>query len=743
MHQQHQLARLLDNALWNRMGRRALLRRAAGLGLSAPALAALLCTHAAAQGRPQPPDAPARPHTFTWPGGSEVDPYAWLENRDDPAVMAYLQAENAYTDAIMAPTQALQGQMVQEILGHIAPEEASVPFSWHGYLYFIRRQSGKDQALFYRQRNAAGAPEELILDPNALATEFATEYLLVGGWLPSPDNRYLVYWIDTTGAEIYTLFVKDLESGSIVDAIPGTYGSGSVWGPDSRTLFYVMTDEEVQGWFNRAYRHRVGDDPATDRLLYQEGDERLFIDVLLSKDGQVLFLDSSAAVTNEVRYLPTDDPDATPQLFAPQADGVLWVLEHHGDEILALTNEHAPNFKVIAAPMETPQPEHWRELIPHREDRFLADMADLYRPVFDVSARYLVLLGREDGLPRLFVHDLERGQLETVAFEEPTYAVFVAADPKEFASTTMRFYYSSLVTPWRLIEYDMATGERTMLHQNEVLDYDPSRYVEERIFATSTDGTRVPISLVYRQEGFAPGPRPFLLDGYGGFGTSEPADFSEGRLPLLDRGVGYAVAHVRGGTEYGGRWWDEGRLRHKKNVFADFIACAEQLIADGYTSPDRLAVQGASNGGLLPGVLVNERPDLIAAAIAEVPVADVIGFLLRSVIGPASIPEYGDPNDPEVLRYQRSYSPYQNVHAGAYPHILATGGLADPRVDYWVPAKWVAKLRDLKTDDTLLLLRMGEVGHGGGSGLSERAREAAFMWAFVLRTLGVVEAEPG
>jgi oligopeptidase B len=717
--------------------RRRLLRQAGALGLSLAASQVWPHRRAdvAAQ-EPTPPDAPARPRIAPAPGGSAVDPYAWLEDPDDPEVIAYLEAENAYAEAVMAPTRALQETLFREMTGRFPRADATVPTPWRGYLYYERTELGKDYAVVCRRRDSPDAPEEILLDLNAIGGAALDISVL----RPSPDNRYLAYGLDTTGAEIYELTVVEMASGRIVTRLPAA--RDAEWTNDSRALLYTRQDATHRPY--RLQRHALGSDPATDAVLYEEADERFWLRLATTRDRTWHVLESGTIDTSEVRALPADRPDGAPRPIVPRRDGVQYHLEHHGDEFLILTDEDAPNFRLMAAPVADPARDTWREVIPHREHVLLAGL--------DAFARHLVLYGRKDGFPRVWIRYLASGRTRSVRFGEAVYAVgrpdrLTGGENWEFATATVRLAYSSPVTPPSVYAIDLATGERTLLKREKLRGgHDPRSYATERLYAAAPDGTRIPISLVYVREppaGLPEGPRPLRLDAYGGYGISLDPGFSLYRLALIDRGVGFAIAHVRGGGELGRQWWEAGRRLAKKTSFSDFIACAEHLIAAGYTAPDRLAIHGGSIGGLLMGVAATERPDLFRAVVAEVPGVDVIGFLLRSPIGPVNEDELGDPRDPADYAYLASYSPYQNARARAYPAMFVTGALHDQRTPYWIPAKWVAKLRDLKTDDTPLLLRMGlGSGHLSVSATSALARELAFWYAFVLTELGLADVKP-
>ena len=711
----------------SRLSRRQVVRHAAAFGLGLPALVPLARQHAVAvRSEPMPPDAPRRPQIYAMPGGLGVDPYRWLENPDDPEVIAYLEAENAHTEAIMAPTTELQEALYQELTSRIQQTDTGVPTPWRGYLYYTRTEEGKDYAFICRRRDAAAAAEEVLIDLNALAGDF----LAVGGWLPSPDNRYLAYSLDETGSEFYTLFIQDLESGQVIDEVPQVWDFQ--WANDNRTIFYGKQDPEAV-WPYWHHRHELGADPATDPLLFEELNHEFELSTAISKDRAYIFLYTESVDTNEVRYVPADQPDAEPTLFAPRQPGVRYFLEHHGEDFLILTDEDAPNYKLMMVPAADPASGPRREVVPHREDAVLDGV--------QVFERHFVLFGRNQGFSQAWVHDLASRETTPIAFDEAVYVVAPSAN-WEFATSKLRLLYSSPITPNTYLEIDLATGERTVLKQVEVLGgHDPSRYVSERVYATAEDGTKIPISIVYLREapaGVPTGARPLRLDGYGAYGSVTEPWFSTLRLTLINRGITFAQAHVRGGGELGRRWWDEGRLLNKWNTFTDFIACAEHLVAEGYTAPDRLIARGASAGGLLMGVVATQRPDLFKVVNADVPAVEVIGGLVRSTNGRYQWPELGDPYDPVAYEYMRSYSPYETARPQTYPIMLVTAGLQDRRVVYWEPTKWVAKLRDVATGANPLLLRtdMGS-GHFGATGFQDTNRETAFLYAFYLTMLGM------
>ena len=737
-----------SSLLRRRVDRRQVLRGGAMLGLGVPAMASLLrasvtlgAEESVVVGTQEvivPPDAEGRPQ-FSLPLQLSDDPYRWLENPDDPEVIAYLKAENTYSAAMLAPTQDLQEILYRELTERTNRTDTSVPTPWHGYLYYWRIEEDNDYGILCRKRGSMDAPEQILLDLNAMAVN----YIALSTWRPSPDNRYLAYDIDKTGNEIYQHFIMDMDSGQVTTELPT--GWNAEWAQDSRTLYYIRRDH-VHGREQLA-RHTIGTDPATDALLYQEHDENFWLSIYPAKDGTYLFLESSTFDTNQVRAIPLAQSTAGLQVITPRSEGVRHYLEHHGDEFLILTDEDAPNFKLMAALEDDPNHGNWREVIPHRTDMVI----DPYG--VEPFARHYVIYGREDGFTRIWVRDVANPAMRPIEFDEAIYVTapvggYAGGDNWTFETDKVRIWYSSLVTPDSVYEVDMTTGDRTLLKQSEIVgDYDPGRYVTERLWATAPDGTRVPISLVSLRTppaGLPAGPRPLRLDGYGGYGIPSDPYFSGSRLALIDRGVSYAIAHVRGGGEFGQSWWEQGRLLKKKTCFSDFIACAEHLIAEGKTAPDRLVIYGASNGGLLMGVVANERPDLFRVVVAEVPAADVVALLLVTSGGLANRDEFGDPTDPAVFAYQRSYSPYQNVTAQHYPAMFVTGGLNDNRTPYWQSAKWVAKLRDVKTDDNPLLLHVEMAsGHFGVSGFEKFSRESARLYAFVLQELGIANVEPG
>ena len=683
-----------------------------------------------------PPVARAIPRTSAVHGETRTDEYFWLRDREDPETLAYLEAENRYTAEVMRPTGALQNKLFAEMRGRIKETDLSVPERIDDWLYYHRTAEGAQYPIYCRRPawrpEDDGSLEEILLDLNPLADGHA--YFRLGAFEVSPDHRLLAYAVDTSGAESFTLVIKDLATGALMAESMANVSPSVAWANDSRTLFYAVLDDAHRPC--RLYRHRLGHNPADDVLVHFEADESFFLDVARTGSRALLVLELASHSTSEVRFASADRPDEPFRTVEPRRAGVEYSVTHHGDRFFITTNDGAPNFRVVSAPVESPSREHWTEVLPHRPE-VKVDSTDAFRD-------HLVVYEREAGLRQLRILELGSGGIgrgHLVTFPEPVYTVRQHENP-EFDTALLRFSYTSMVTPASVVDYDMTDRTWTVRKQTEVLGgYDPARYRTERTFATAPDGTRVPVSLVYQLPLERPGgPRPLLLHGYGAYGISYDPAFSSSSLSLVDRGFVVAIAHVRGGEELGRPWYDGGRLLNKPNSFGDFIAAAEHVIAEGYTSPERLVISGGSAGGLLMGAVTNLRPELFRAVLAEVPFVDVVNTMLDASL-PLTVIEYdewGNPNDPEYYHCIRSYSPYDNVRAQRYPHMLITAGLNDPRVAYWEPAKFTARLRALKTDTNRLLLKtnMG-AGHGGASGRWDFLREVAFKYAFVLDVLGM------
>ena len=677
---------------------------------------------------PPPPVARVVPKTDTLHGDVRVDNYFWLRDRANPDVIAYLEAENRYTDTAMAATRALQETLYQEILGRLKQTDLSVPERRGPYVYYTRTEEGKQYPIFARRRGSMEAPEEVIFDQNQMAE--GKRYFTLGAFSVSPDHRLLAFSVDTSGSEHFTLMVKDLQTGQITPERVDSVSFGATWAADNQTLFYTRTDSAQRP--ERIYRHTLGTDPARDVLVYHEPDVLYRVGIYRTKDNAYLVLSTGSFTADEVRVAPADRPTEF-RLVAARQPGVEYAVNHQNGRFLILTNAGgADNFKLMEAPESDPSAANWRELVPHRPDVLLDGI--------DVFANHLVLYERGNALRQIRIRDVRTGQEHYVEFPEPVYTAGGGGNP-EYNTSTLRFNYQSMITPSSVYDYDMDSRQRTLLKQTEILGgYDPSQYATERTWATASDGTRVPISLVYRKPLQRDGSRPLLLYSYGSYGSSTDPTFSSANLSLLNRGVVFAIAHIRGGQEMGRAWYDQGKMMNKRNTFTDFIAAAEHLVAERWTSSDRLAIRGGSAGGLLMGAVVNMRPDLFRVVVADVPFVDVINTMLDASIPltAAEWEQWGNPTNEEHYRYMLSYSPYDNVERKAYPTMLVTTGLNDPRVAYWEPAKWVAKLRAMKTDGNVLLLRtnMG-AGHGGSSGRYDALRETAFRYAFILHHLGI------
>jgi oligopeptidase B len=676
----------------------------------------------------RPPVARTDPRVSTVHGETRVDDYFWLRDRGDPQAIAYLEAENSFTTTVMRHTEALQERLYQEMRTRIKEADLSVPEQRDEYHYYSRTEAGGQYPILCRKQGNLEAAEEILLDQNEVAA--AHTYFRVGVSAVSPDHKLLAYSVDTSGGEEFTLYIKDLTTGDLLGETISSTSLGVAWANDSRTLFYTVLDRARRPC--RLYRHVVGSSSSTDQLVYFEADESFFLDVNRTRSRRYLLLDIASHSTSEVRFLDADHPDGEFSVVQPREHGIEYSVAHHGNRFFITTNDGASNFRLVQAPVESPGRSNWSAVLPYR--------AGIKLDGTDAFSNFLALYEREAGLRQIRILNLSSGEDHLVTFPEPAYTVRSHQNP-EFNTSLLRFTYTSLVTPSSVVDYDMSSRSWTVRKQTEVLGgYDPSRYRSERIFATAPDGERVPISLVYRAPLHLDATRPLLLNGYGAYGLSYDPAFSSNTLSLLDRGFVVGIAHVRGGEEMGRKWYEDGKLLNKRNTFSDFIACAEHLVAQGYTAPDRLAINGGSAGGLLMGAVANMRSDLFRVVMAEVPFVDVVNTMLDATL-PLTVIEYdewGNPNDPDAYAHIRSYSPYDNVERKDYPNILVTAGLNDPRVAYWEPAKWTARLRALKTDDNRLLLKtnMG-AGHGGASGRFDFLREIAFKYAFMLDVLGI------
>jgi len=687
----------------------------------------------------QPPVAAQRPKELERHGDRRIDPYYWLREKENPEVIEYLEAENRYTEAQTAHTEALQQQLYDEMLGRIQETDLSVPYRYGGYYYYSRTEEGLPYGILCRKQGSLEAEEEILLDENALAE--GLEFFELGDYEVSPDHKLLAYSTDTQGNERYTLVFRNLEtSDRFPESIPDI--SGACWANDNTTVFYLRLDETNRPY--QLWRHGLGTLIHNDELVYEETDEAFYLDLSTTRSEAYILLSADSKITSEVRFIDADNPNGDFRVIHPREKGVEYGIAHHpgleqdneGNRFYIVTNDAAINFKLMTAPVSNPGKANWTEIIPHREDVMLSGV--------DLFEDHLVVYEREQGLPTIRVQKLSTGEATQLSFPEPTYSVSSGFMP-EFASKTLRFRYSSMVTPGSVFDYDMDSHERELKKEQPVLGgYDRSQYESQRLLANAPDGTKIPISLVYPKGTELNGGNPLHLTGYGSYGYPYPVGFSTHRLSLLERGVVCAIAHIRGGGELGRKWYEDGKFLHKANTFTDFIACAEFLIAERWTQPNQLTISGGSAGGLLMGAVVNLRPELFKGAIAQVPFVDVVTTILDPDL-PLSViewDEWGNPNEPEFYNYMKSYSPYDNVTAQDYPNLLITAGLNDPRVSYWEPAKWAARLRATKTDPNRLLLKtnMG-AGHGGASGRYERLKEIAFEDAFLLDCLGLSGAE--
>ena len=674
-------------------------------------------------------------------GIARVDDYAWLRAsnwqaviRDpallDPEIKAYLEAENAYAKAMLADTETLQAKLFAEMKGRIKEDDAWVPACDGAFAYYKRYVMGGQHPLFCRQpRN--GGDEQILLDGNALAKSHA--YFRIGVVAHSPDHRLVAYAVDTKGSELFTVNVIEADTGTLVDSRIADSSGALEWSADSRHLFYIWTDDEYRP--RRLLRHAVGSE-AADVLIHDQSDPGCFLGLGATQDRRFLLLSVHDHETAEISLIDAADPGAAPRLVAAREPEHDYAVDHHDGRLIILTNSGgAEDYRIVEAPVAAPGREHWREIEPHRPGRLILDVV-AYKD-------FLVRLEREDGLPRIVVRRLSDGEEHAITFAEAAYALRISAG-YEYDTPILRFTYSSMTTPAQVFDYNMSKRTRELRKTQEIPSgHDPSRYVTRRVMAPAKDGETVPVSLLFNKETKLDGSAPLLLYGYGAYGMTIPASFSTNALSLVDRGFVYAIAHVRGGKDKGYRWYKDGKRAKKMNSFSDFIAAAEFLAAEGYTSRSRIVAHGSSAGGMLMGAVANMAPDLFLGIVAEVPFVDVLTTILDASLPltPPEWPEWGNPIESGAdYRTIAAYSPYDNVRAQTYPHILALAGLTDPRVTYWEPAKWVAKLRALDTGDRLILLRTNmEAGHAGASGRFERLREVALAYAFALKISGAAE----
>ncbi|MFV9484465.1 S9 family peptidase [Christiangramia sp. ASW11-125] len=666
-------------------------------------------------------------------GDVRIDNYFWMNQREDQEVLDYLNAENAYNDQMTAHTKDLQEKLFLEMKGRIKEDDESVPYKLNGYWYITRFEKGYDYPVYSRKKETLEADEEVMFNVNEMAKDF--DYYSLGGLNVSPDNTMVAFGTDTVSRRRYTIRIKNLETGQIYDEnIENTTG-GSTWANDNKTLYYTKKDPQTLRSF-RIYKHILGTDPETDELVYEEEDETFNSYVYKSKSREYIIIGSHSTLTTEYRILDANTPDKEFKIFQPRERGLEYSIAHYKDNFYIVTNkDDATNFKLMKTPLAKTEKEHWEDVIPHRKDFLLEDI--------DIFQKYLVVSERTNGLNKIRIIEWEGNKEYYIPFDNETYTAYTSINP-DFDTELLRYTYNSLTTPTSVVEYNMKTGDKTVLKEQEVLggNFDKDNYTSERIWATAKDGTSIPVSLIYKKGLQKDQKNPLLQYAYGSYGSTIDPYFSTVRLSLLDRGFIYAIAHIRGGEYLGREWYENGKLFQKKNTFTDFIDVSEFLIQENYTSSNHLYAMGGSAGGLLMGAVVNMAPNLYNGVIAAVPFVDVITTMLDDSI-PLTTGEYdewGNPNEKSYYDYMKSYSPYDNVVKQDYPNMLITTGLHDSQVQYWEPAKWVAKLREYKTDQNVLLLHTNkDAGHGGASGRFEALKEVAEEYAFLLDLEGIKE----
>lgn len=671
------------------------------------------------------------PKELTIHGDTRMDEYYWLNERENPEMLAYLEAENAYKDNMMSHLKDFQDKLYQEMRGRIKEDDQSVPYKDNGYFYLTRYEQGQEYPIHSRKKGSLEAQEEIMLNVNEMAKGYS--FYNVAGLSVSPDNKILAFGEDTLSRRIYTIKFKNLETGEMIqDEIPGTTG-GAVWAADNKTLFYTVKDESLRPF--KVFRHKLGTPSTQDVEIWHETDATFMTFAYKTKSKKYLVIGSFQTLSNEYRVLDASKPDGQFRIIQPRERNLEYSIDHYGDQFYIRTNLNAKNFRLMATSENATTKENWKEIIPHREDVLLEGM--------DLFEDYLVLSERKNGITQLRIRPWQ-GTEHYIDFGEDAYMAYTSTNP-EFSSEELRIGYQSMTTPPTTYDYNMKTKAFTKLKQQEVLGgFDAANYKSERVYATAKDGVKIPISIVYPKDFKKDGSQPLLLYGYGSYGNSMDPYFSSGRLSLLDRGFAFAIAHIRGGEEMGRHWYEDGKLLKKKNTFTDFIDCAEFLVAEKYAAKDNLFAMGGSAGGLLMGAVVNMRPDLWKGVVAAVPFVDVITTMLDESIPltTGEFDEWGNPKDKEYYDYMKSYSPYDNVEAKVYPPIMVTTGLHDSQVQYWEPAKWVARMRDRKTDKNPLILHTNmSAGHGGSSGRFEALKETAMEYAFLLDLAGRAEVK--
>lgn len=677
----------------------------------------------------EPPVADKRPIELTIHDDTRIDPYYWMNDREDQDVIAYLEAENAYLNARMAPMADFEEALFNEMRARIKEDDSSVPYELDGYFYYTRFEEGKEYPIYARKKGSLDAEEEIMVDANVLAEGHS--FFAMTGISVSMDTKLGAFAVDTVGRRVYTIRFINFETGEMLpDEIPNVTGN-ITWAADNNTIFYSRQDPQTLRSF-QIFRHTLGDDPNAARLVYQEDDDTFRSFVTRTKSREYISIISGSTLSTEVRVIPAGNPTATPRVIQPRQRNLEYSVDHFGDHFYIRTNHEAQNFRLVRTPVNRTGIANWEEVIPHRDDVFFQGV--------DIFSNHLVISEMSEGLTRIRIREWETGDEHALDFGEPAYFAYTTTN-LSFDTNTLRYAYTSLTTPNSTYEYDMVTRERTLLKETDVLGgFDRNDYVTERVFATARDGARIPVSIVYRKGTQMNGKNPLLQYGYGSYGATMYPTFNSARLSLLDRGFIYAIAHIRGGQEMGRQWYEDGKLDNKMNTFTDFIDVSEFLIERNYTNPGQLYALGGSAGGLLMGAVINLRPDLYNGIIAAVPFVDVVTTMLDDSIPltTAEYDEWGNPNDPHYYQVMLEYSPYDQVSAQDYPNMLVTSGLHDSQVQYWEPTKWVAKLRDMKTDDNVLLLYTNmEAGHGGASGRFQRLREVAREYTFLLTLEGI------
>ncbi len=680
-----------------------------------------------------PPQAEKFPKELPAHDTVRIDDYYWMNDRENPDVIEYLHSENDYFEKMTAHTKELQNKLFKEVKSRIKEDDSSVPYKLNGYWYLTRYEKGKDYPIYSRKKDSLEAREEILFNVNEMAQGY--DYYSLGGLNVSPDNKLVAFGVDTLSRRKYTIHLKNLETGEILPLKIETTTGSSTWANDNQTLYYTKKDEQTLR-SNQIYKHILGTNPAKDKLVYEEKDETFNTYIYKSKSKKFLIIGSNSTLTSEFQILEADNPEEEFRTFTPRQRGLEYGISHYDDSFYILTNkDEATNFKIMKTPVDKTFVENWVEVVPHREDYLLEDI--------DIFKKYLVISERNNGLNKIKIIRWDNGDSYYLPFDNETYTAYTSINP-DFDTDILRYTYNSLNTPTSVIDFNMATREKRVLKEQEVLggNFHKNNYTTERVWATAEDGTKIPVSLIYRNNLKKDGNNPLLQYAYGSYGSTIDPYFSVARLSLLDRGFIYAIAHIRGGEYLGRKWYEDGKLLKKKNTFSDFIDVSKHLIAEKYTSEKNLYAMGGSAGGLLMGVVVNMSPQLYNGVIAAVPFVDIITTMFDDSI-PLTTGEYdewGNPNDPEFYNYMLTYSPYDNVRAQDYPNMLVTTGLHDSQVQYWEPAKWVAKIREMKTDDNILLLHTNmDTGHGGASGRFEALKEVAEEYAFLLDLEGIKE----